>query len=88
MYQQAWQGRKRQAHGHHSPSSIQGEWLDIDDQKNNILTSICLASYPSSSKLVAKAENETLCLLCKTFFCSYVCAFVCVYVWYLRLIYL
>ena len=30
---QAWQGRKRQARGHHSPSSIQVEWLAIDDQK-------------------------------------------------------
>ena len=30
---QAWQGRKRQAHGHHSPSPTQGEWLTIDDQK-------------------------------------------------------
>ena len=37
--------KKRQAHGHHLPSSIQGEWLAIDDQKNNILASLCLASY-------------------------------------------
>ena len=29
---QAWQGRKKQACGHHSPSSIQGKWLAIDDQ--------------------------------------------------------
>ena len=42
---QAWQGRKRQVHGHHSPSSIQGEWLAIDDKKKNILASLCLASY-------------------------------------------
>ena len=42
---QAWRGRKMQTHGHHSPSSIQGEWLAIDDQKNNILASLCLASY-------------------------------------------
>ena len=52
QFSQAWRGRKRQAHGHHSPSSIQGEWLAIDDQKNNIL-----ASYLSSSKLVAKLET-------------------------------
>ena len=42
---QAWQDRKKQARGHHSSSSIQDEWLAIDDQKNNILTSLCLASY-------------------------------------------
>ena len=42
---QAWRGRKRQAYGHHLPSSIQGEWLAIDDQKNKILASLCLASY-------------------------------------------
>ena len=42
---QAWKRRKRQGRGHHSPSSIQGEWLAIDDQKNNILVSLCLASY-------------------------------------------
>ena len=42
---QAWRGRKRQTRGHHSPSSIQGEWLATDDQKNNILASLCLASY-------------------------------------------
>ena len=43
-YKQAWRGRKRQARGHHLPSSIQGEWLAIDDKKNNILASLCLAS--------------------------------------------
>ena len=37
---QAWRERKRQARGHHSPSFIQGEWLAIDDQKNNILASL------------------------------------------------
>ena len=30
---QAWRGRNRQERGYHSPSSIQGEWLAIDDQK-------------------------------------------------------
>ena len=33
MQNQAWRGRKRQMGGHHSPPSIQGEWLTIDDQK-------------------------------------------------------
>ena len=42
---QAWQERKRQVCGHHSPSSIQEEWLAKDDQKNNISASLCLASY-------------------------------------------
>ena len=42
---QAWRGRKRQVRGHHSPSSILGEWLAIDDQKNDILASLCFASY-------------------------------------------
>ena len=48
---QAWQGRKRQGCGHHSPPSIQGEWLTIDDQKNNILASLCLASYLAANWL-------------------------------------
>ena len=30
---QTWRGRKRQARGRHSPSSIQGERLAIDDKK-------------------------------------------------------
>ena len=30
---QAWREGKRQAHGHHSPSSIQGEWLAKHDKK-------------------------------------------------------
>ena len=76
--QQAWRGRKRQAHGHHLPSSIQGKWLAIDHQKNNILVSLSLSCQLSSSKLVAKARNERLCLLCRSYFCSYVCVFVCV----------
>ena len=42
---QAWRERKRQARGHHSPFSMQGEWLAKDDQKSNILASLCLASY-------------------------------------------
>ena len=48
---QAWQRRKRQGCSHHSPSSIQGEWLAIDDQKNNILVSLCLASYLAANWL-------------------------------------
>ena len=30
---QAWRGTKRQERGHHLSSSIQSEWLAIDDQK-------------------------------------------------------
>ena len=30
---QAWREGKRQVHGHHSPSSIQGEWLAKHDKK-------------------------------------------------------
>ena len=37
--------------GHHSPSSIHGELLAIDDQKNNILASLCLASYLTANWL-------------------------------------
>ena len=48
---QAWRKRKRQARGHHSPFSIQGEWLAIDGQKNNILASLCLASYLAANWL-------------------------------------
>ena len=43
-FRQAWRLRKREAHGYYSRSSIRGKWLDIDDQKNNILASLCLAS--------------------------------------------
>ena len=67
---QAWQGRKRQARGHHSPP-IQGEWLAIDDQKNNILAS--LSCHLSSIKLVAKAQNETLFIMQKLFLFLCVC---------------
>ena len=63
---QAWQGRKRQGHGHHSPPSIQGEWLTTDDQKNNIL-SFTLSCQLSSSKLVARAWNKTLFITQKLF---------------------
>ena len=38
-------------HGHHLPSSIQGKWLAIDDQKNNILASLCLATYLAANWL-------------------------------------
>ena len=67
---QAWRGRKRQARGHHSPP-IQGEWLAIDDQKNNILASLCLAIYLVSNWLQKLKTKH--CLLCRSYFCSYVC---------------
>ena len=37
--------------GHHSPFFILGEWLAIDDQKNNILASLCLSSYLAANWL-------------------------------------
>ena len=67
---QAWWGRKRQEGGHHLPP-IQGEWLTIDYQKNNILTSLCLASYLVANWL-QKLETKH-CLLRRSYFCSYVC---------------
>ena len=60
---QAWRGRKRQARGHHSPPSIQGKWLTIDDQKN-ILASLCLASYLGANWL---QKLETLFITKKLF---------------------
>ena len=72
---QAWWGRKEQAHGHYLPPSIQGEWLTIDDKKNKHF-SFTLSCWLFSSKLVAKARNETLCLLRQSYFCSYVCVYV------------
>ena len=68
---QAWRRRKSQARGHHSSPSIQGEWLTIDDQKNNILASLCLASYLAANWL-QKLETKH-CLLRRSYFCSYVC---------------
>ena len=68
---QAWHERKRQACGHHLPPSIQGKWLTIDDQKNKILASLCLASYLTTNWL-QKIETKH-CLLCRSYFCSYVC---------------
>ena len=71
---QAWRGRKRQACGHHSPPSFQDKWLAIDDQKNNILASLCLASYLAANwlqKLETKHCVETI-LLRRSYFCSYV----------------
>ena len=61
------------------PSSIQGEWLAIDGQKNNILASLCLASYVAANwlqKLETKhcayyAEVLSVLMLC-------VCLCVCV----------
>ena len=43
--------------GHHLPSSIQGEWLAIDDQKNNILASLYLVSY-IAAKWFQKLETK------------------------------
>ena len=60
---QAWRGRKRQARGHHSPPSIQGKSLTIDDQKN-ILASLCLASYLGANWL---QKLETLFITQKLF---------------------
>ena len=71
LLDQAWQGRKRQVRGHRSPPSIQGEWLTIDDKKNNILTSLCLGSYLVANWL-QKLEMKN-CLLRRSYFCSYVC---------------
>ena len=73
---QAWRGRKRQACGHHLHSSIQGEWLAIDDQKNNILASLCLASYLAANWLQKVKMKH--CLLRRSYFCSYACVFVLV----------
>ena len=73
---QAWRGRKRQARGHHSPPCIQGEWLTIDDQKNNILASLCLASYLAANWL-QKLEAKHY-LLRRSYFCSCACVCVCV----------
>ena len=70
LLDQAWRGRKRQVHGHRSPP-IQGEWLTIDDQKNNILASLCLASYLLANWLQKLKTKQ--CLLCRSYFCSYVC---------------
>ena len=72
---QAWRERKRQARGHQSPSSIQGEWLAIDDQKNNILASRCLASYLAVNWL---QNLETKHCVITHYFCSYVSVCVCV----------
>ena len=81
---QAWQRRKRQARGHHLPCSIQGKWLAIDDQKNNILASLCLASYLAANWL-QKLETKH-CAYYAEVISVLMCAFVCV--WYLNLIYL
>ena len=63
-----------------SPPSIQGEWLAIDDLKNNILASLCLASYVAANwlkKLETKYCVEAI-LLRKSYFCSCVSHNVCV----------
>ena len=57
---QTLRGRKRQARGHHSPCSIQGKWLAIDDQENNILASLCLASYLAANWLQSLKRNIVL----------------------------
>ena len=78
-HSQAWQGRKRQARGHHSSSSIQGEWLAIDDQKNKILASLCLASYLVTNwlqKLQAK-DCAYYAEVISVLMCMCVCVCVC-----------
>ena len=82
---QAWRKRKRQARGHHSPFSIQGEWLAIDGQKNNILASLCLASYLAANWL-QKLERKHCLLRRSVCVCVWARARVCL--WYLSLIYL
>ena len=74
---QAWRGRIRQARGHRLPSSIQGEWLTIDDQKNNLSASFYLASYlavnwlQNSKQIIVFITQKLFLFLC-------VCVFVCV----------
>ena len=80
---QAWRERKRQACGHHSPS-IQGERLAIDDQKNNISTSLCLASYLAVNWL-QKLETKH-CVYYTEVISVLMCVLVCV--WFVSLIYL
>ena len=56
--------------GHHSPPSIQGQWLAIDDQTNNILASLCLASYLAANwlqKLETKHCVEAYFIMQKLF---------------------
>ena len=72
--------KKRQVQGYHSPPSIRDEWLTINDQKNNILASLCHASYLAANWLQKLKTKH--CLLHRSYFCSYVC------VQYLSLIYL
>ena len=64
--------------GHHSPSSIQDEWLTIDDQKNNILASFCLASYLAANWL-QKLETKHCAYYAEVI--SVMCVFVCVCVY-------
>ena len=83
MSVQAWQERKRQARGHHSPSSIQEEWLAKDDQKNNILASLCLASYLAVNWL-QKLKMKHVFIMQKLFL--FLCVCLCVYgisVWFI-----
>ena len=68
---QAWRKRKRQARGHHSPFSIQDEWLAIDGQKNNILASLYLPSCKSSKQNIVYYAEVISVLVC-------VCVCVCV----------
>ena len=71
--QQAWQERKRQARGHHS---IRGNWLAKDDQKNNILASLCLASYLAVNWL-QKLKMKHVFIMQKLFLFLCVCVCVC-----------
>ena len=74
---QAWWGRKELARGHHSPSSIEGEWLAIDDQKHNILASLGLASYLAAN-LLEKLETK-FCVHYAEVLSVLMC--VCVFLW-------
>ena len=91
FFVQAWRGRRRQLCVHHSPSSIQGEWLAIDDQKNNILASLGLASYLVANWL-QKLETKHCAYyveVISVLMCVFVCVCVCVcVVCYLSLNYL
>ena len=63
---------------HLSPSSIQGKWLAIDDQKINILASLCLASYLEANWL-QKLETKH-CVYYAEVISVLVCVCVCVFV--------
>ena len=79
---QAWQERKREVRGHHSPSSIQGELLAIDDQKMT-LASLCLASYLAVNWLWKLGMKHSVYYAGVISVLMCVCVCVCVYMVYL-----